>query len=91
MIEKGGANLAEETTKAVLEEEPLYADAEALPTAQNRVKAFIKKFSKRRAALISLVFIVLLIGMALVSPYITPYDPAAADYTHLLEGPTAGS
>ena len=89
MIEKGGANLAEETTKAVLEEEPLYADAEALPTAQNRVKAFIKKFSKRRAALISLVFIVLLIGMALVSPYITPYDPAAADYTHLLEGPTA--
>ena len=80
--------MSEETAK-VLDQEPLYADAEALPTAQNRVKAFIKKFSKRKAALVSFIFLVALIVVAVISPYIVPYDPAAPDYSHMLEGPTA--
>lgn len=81
--------MSDDTTKTAVEEEALYADAEALPTAQNRVKVFIKKFAKRKAALVSLIFLLLLVIIAVISPYIVPYDPAAPDYSHLLEGPSS--
>lgn len=60
---------------------------EELPKAQSRTKAFIKKFLKRKAAVISLAFILVMIFMGIFAPYIVPYDAAAPDYTALLQGP----
>ena len=62
--------------------------AEELPKAQSRTKAFIKKFLKRKAAVISLVFILLILFMGIFAPYIVPYDAATPDYTALLQGPS---
>lgn len=62
--------------------------AEELPKAQSRTKAFIKKFLKRKAAVISLVFILFILFMGIFAPYIVPYDAAMPDYTALLQGPS---
>ena len=62
--------------------------AEELPKAQSRTKAFIKKFLKRKAAVISLVFILVILFMGIFAPYIVPYDAATPDYTALLQGPS---
>lgn len=62
--------------------------AEELPKAQSRTKAFIKKFLKRKAAVISLVFILFILFMGIFAPYIVPYDAATPDYTALLQGPS---
>lgn len=61
---------------------------EELPKAQSRTKAFIKKFLKRKAAVISLVFILFILFMGIFAPYIVPYDAATPDYTALLQGPS---
>lgn len=61
---------------------------EELPKAQSRTKAFIKKFLKRKAAVISLAFILVIIFMGILAPYIVPYDAATPDYTALLQGPS---
>lgn len=62
--------------------------AEELPKAQSRTKAFIKKFLKRKAAVISLAFILVILFMGILAPYIVPYDAATPDYTALLQGPS---
>lgn len=61
---------------------------EELPKAQSRTKAFIKKFLKRKAAVISLAFILVILFMGILAPYIVPYDAATPDYTALLQGPS---
>ncbi|MDO5422264.1 MAG: ABC transporter permease subunit [Eubacteriales bacterium] len=64
-------------------------EAEELPKAQSKVKEFVKKFLRRKTAVIALVFVVLMILVAIFGPYIAPYDPAAPDYTAMLQGPSA--
>jgi len=64
-----------------------FAAAEELPKAKSRVKEFIKKFMKRRTAVVAFVFIVFMIVMALAAPYIVPYDASQADYSNILSGP----
>ena len=58
--------------------------AEELPKAQSKFKEFVQKFMKRKTAVISLAFIVFIILMAIIGPYVVPYDPQAPDYTCLL-------
>lgn len=62
--------------------------AEELPKAKNRFVVFVKKFMKRKTAVASLIFIVLLIVVAAIAPMIAPYDAAYSDYKHLLAGPS---
>ena len=50
---------------------------------------FVKKFIKRKTAVISLAFIVFIILMAIIGPYVVPYDPQAPDYTAMMQGPSA--
>ncbi len=66
-----------------------FSAAEALPKAQKQFTVYAKKFVKKKAALISLIFIVLLLIVAIVGPAIAPYDPAAADYNNMRAGPSA--
>lgn len=66
-----------------------FAAAEELPKAKSRVKEFAKKFMKRKTAVISFVFIVFIILMAVIAPFVVPYAPDQADYNSLLQGPSA--
>ncbi|MCD7819012.1 MAG: ABC transporter permease subunit [Lachnospiraceae bacterium] len=60
-----------------------------MPKAQNQLKVYVKKFVKKKTAMISLIFILFLIVIAIIGPWIAPYDPAAPDYYNLLAGPSA--
>jgi len=66
-----------------------HAAQEVLPKPKSKIKEFIRKFLKRKTAVISAGFIVLLVIAAILSPYIVPYNPDMADYNMLLQGPSA--
>ncbi|TCS82618.1 glutathione transport system permease protein [Muricomes intestini] len=66
-----------------------FENVEALPKPKSKVKEFVKKFTKRKTAVISFIFIVLLLLAAILGPYIAPYDASQADYSNLLQGPSA--
>ncbi len=66
-----------------------FDEAEALPTQKSRRKEFVQKFMKRKTAVISLIFIVLLLLAAIFGSYMAPYDVDQADYNNLLQGPSA--
>mgnify|MGYP002802642232 CR=1 FL=1 len=51
-------------------------------------KPFIKKFMKRKTAVLGLIVIVVLVIIAIIGPYITPYDYTAYDYMNTLAGPS---
>jgi glutathione transport system permease protein len=79
--------MSEEIKKAP--QEPAVNEAEALPKAQNQFHFYVKKFARRKTALVALIFIALLIVVAIIGPAIAPYDPATPDYSSYLTGPTA--
>lgn len=63
--------------------------AEELPKAQSPVRQFVKKFLRRKTAVIGFLFIVFILILAVIGPNITPYDPNAYDYSAILAGPSA--
>lgn len=65
-----------------------FAAAEALPKPKSKAKEFVKKFMKRKTAVISLIFIAFIIIVAIIAPYIVPYAADQPDYTNLLQGPS---
>ncbi|QHQ61311.1 ABC transporter permease subunit [Anaerocolumna sedimenticola] len=67
-----------------------FGEDDILPKPKSKMKEFIKKFKKRKTAVASLIFILLLAVAAMLAPFIVPYDPAAADYNNLLKAPSAG-
>lgn len=81
--------MSEELQKTTPAAENDFSDAEALPKAQNQFKFYVKKFLKKKTAVVSLVFILALIVIAFVAPYIAPYDPSAPDYYNLYSAPSA--
>lgn len=51
---------------------------------------FLRRFTKDRVGMISLIVVALLILIAVVGPWVVPYDPENFfDYDHLNEGPSA--
>ena len=64
-------------------------EAEELPKAQSPVRQFVKKFLRRKTAVIGFLFIVFILILAVIGPSITPYDPNAYDYSAILSGPSA--
>lgn len=56
---------------------------------QTLLAEFWQKFKKQRLALIASFFVIVLLLLTVIGPYITPYDSATPDYDHLLEGPSA--
>ncbi|MDR3770828.1 MAG: glutathione ABC transporter permease GsiD [Sutterella sp.] len=51
---------------------------------------FLRRFTKDRVGMISLIVVALLILTAIVGPWVVPYDPENFfDYDHLNEGPSA--
>lgn len=66
-----------------------FEDAEALPVQKSRRKEFVQKFLKRKTAVISLFFIVLLLLAAVFGSFVAPYDADQADYNSILQGPSS--
>ena len=86
-MNRGGEKMADKNTTSNIN----LAAAEELPKAQSKFKEFVKKFMKRKTAVISLAFIVFIILMAIIGPYVVPYDPQAPDYTAMMQGPSAAT
>ena len=49
-------------------------EAEELPKAQSPVRQFVKKFLRRKTAVIGFLFIVFILILAVIGPNITPYE-----------------
>ncbi len=62
--------------------------ATAGPAADNRSRA-LRRFLKRRAALVALAVVVAFIMIALAAPWIAPYNPIATDFGAVRQAPSA--
>lgn len=49
----------------------------------------IRRFFRRRSAVVGLVITALLLLVAVLGPWLAPYSPAAQDYDHILEKPSS--
>ena len=66
-----------------------YIDENIIADKSSKTKEFIKKFMKRKTAVVAFVVMVFLLIIAIAGPSLAPYDPAAYDYDNLLAGPSA--
>lgn len=66
-----------------------FNDSEALPEAKSRFKELIKRFSKRKTAVVAFFVIVLLLFIAIFGAKLAPFDPNQYDYDNLLSPPNA--
>ena len=55
----------------------------------NKTKEFIKKFMKRKTAVVAFAIMCFLLLIAVVGPSIAPYPADAYDYDNILAGPSA--
>lgn len=58
-------------------------------TIRTPISEFWRKFKKQRLAFVSFIFVIFLIGLAIVGPYIAPYDISEPDYNNVLLTPSA--
>ncbi len=84
------ANIQNENEKVEkLSFEEAYIDENIQAEKTSRSKQFIKKFMKRKTAVAAFFVIIFLLILALVGPYVAPYEPGAYDYNNLLSPPSA--
>ncbi|MDL2248426.1 ABC transporter permease subunit [Tyzzerella sp. OttesenSCG-928-J15] len=79
----------DEELKDSISFEESYVDETIQADQTSKAKAFVKKFMKRKTAVIAFVIIVLLLITALIGPKIAPYPPDAYDYDNLLSTPSS--
>lgn len=82
------SNTSNEQTKTNNNFEENFID-ENVAAKSSRVKDFIKKFMKRKTAVVGFIIMILLVFLALFGEYLAPYDPDAYDYVNMLQGPSA--
>ena len=82
------ADIREKEQQQNTDFEKNYIDENITPHQHSKAKAFIKKFIKRKTAVLGLIVIVVLVIIAIIGPYITPYDYTAYDYMNTLAGPS---
>lgn len=56
---------------------------------KGRVAEFFHKFCKQRMSLVAAFFIILLFLVAILGPFLTPYNPDESNYDALMTGPSA--
>ena len=84
----------EQEEKVVLEKdaasfEENYIDENILADNSSKAKEFVKKFMKRKTAVVAFLIMVFLLVIAIIGPSLAPYDPGAFDYDNILSGPSA--
>ncbi|KMK77828.1 diguanylate cyclase [Alkalihalobacillus pseudalcaliphilus] len=77
-----------------MEPQPQIGNSPVTPTAAPhskmvRWRSFYRKLAKNKAALIGAVFIIFFFILAIIGPYITPYDPITPDFSKTFQGPSA--
>lgn len=82
------ADIREKEQQQNTDFEKNYIDENIKADQDSKAKAFIKKFMKRKTAMLGLIVIVVLVIIAIIGPYITPYDYTAYDYMNTLAGPS---
>ena len=82
------ADIREKEQQQNTDFEKNYIDENIKADQDSKAKAFIKKFMKRKTAVLGLIVIVVLVIIAIIGPYITPYDYTAYDYMNTLSGPS---
>ena len=83
------SNTQNEQAKINTSFEENYIDENIKMDTDGKVKAFVKKFMKRKTAVAAFFVMFLLLILALVGPSLAPYAPDAFDYNNMLSGPTA--
>ena len=83
------SNTQNEQAKINTSFEENYIDENIKVSTDGKVKAFIKKFMKRKTAVAAFIVMCFLLLLAVVGPYIAPYSADAYDYDNILSGPTA--
>lgn len=83
------SNTQNEQAKINTSFEENYIDENIKVSTDGKVKAFVKKFMKRKTAVAAFIVMVLLLILAIVGPYIAPYPAEAYDYDNILSGPSA--
>nr|WP_066188976.1 MULTISPECIES: ABC transporter permease subunit [Gracilibacillus] len=63
-------------------------DLGKIEQGENRYKEFWKLLRKKKPALFSLCFILILLILVVIGPYITPFDHTEPDYNNLLSAPS---
>ncbi len=61
---------------------------ETVAVSDSRLKAFIKKFMRRKTAVFAAFILLIILILAFFGPSLAPYDPAAFDYNQLLSPPS---
>ena len=82
------ADIREKEQQQNTDFEKNYIDENIKADQDSKAKAVIKKFMKRKTAVLGLIVIVVLVIIAIIGPYITPYDYTAYDYMNTLAGPS---
>ena len=80
-MEEKGQNTSEFASNYI--DDTIHADK------SSRTAVFIKKFLQRKTAVLGLIIIVLLVLVAIIGPFLAPYDYTAYDYNNILSGPSA--
>lgn len=83
------SNTQNEQAKINTSFEENYIDENIKLDTDGKVKAFVKKFMKRKTAVAAFIVMCLLLILAIVGPYIAPYSADAYDYDNILAGPSA--
>lgn len=65
-----------------------YIDENIQAEESSKMKVFARKFAKRKTAVAGLVVILLLVLIAMIGPYIAPYDYTKYDYNNVLAAPS---
>lgn len=66
----------------------LVADPPVGATAPSGRSTFWRRFARRRTSAVALVFLVAVVIIAALAPWVAPADPAAQNLRHVLEGPS---
>lgn len=83
------SNTQNEQAKINTSFEENYIDENIKVSTDGKVKAFVKKFAKRKTAVVAFFIMVALLILALVGPSLAPYEANAFDYDNILSGPSA--
>ena len=83
------SNTQNEQAKINTSFEENFIDENIKLDTDGKIKAFVKKFMKRKTAVVAFFVMFLLLILARVGPSLAPYAPDAFDYNNMLSGPTA--
>ena len=83
------SNTQNEQAKINTSFEENFIDENIKMDTDGKVKAFVKKFAKRKTAVVAFFVMVALLILALVGPSLAPYEANAFDYDNILSGPSA--